>query len=144
MAGARQADKPNGQRHQRLAEAEATPAQRGGVSRSRNQAATEGPLFRTTIVAAERTLPQPRPCTGGRGRGRRGGEPQPRPSGGAGRRATPKERPIFKGDQLRARTTEAERLGWVGPYCMVQLFVKHIASFANSFAKLFAKLLFDE
>lgn len=144
MAGARPADKPNGQRHQRLAEAEAIPAQCAGVSRSRNQAAAEGALSHNPIVAAERTLPQPRPCTGGRGRGRRGGEPQPRPSGGAGRRATPKERPIFKGDQLRARTTEAERLGWVGPYCMVQLFVKHIASFANSFAKLFAKLLFNE
>lgn len=42
MAGARPADKQNGQRHQRLAEAEATLAQCAGVSRSRNQAAAEG------------------------------------------------------------------------------------------------------
>lgn len=91
MAGARPADKPNGQRHQRLAEAEATPAQCAGVSRSRNQAAAEG-LFHNTNAAAERALPQPRPCTGGRGGGRRGGVPEPRPSGGAGRRATPAER----------------------------------------------------
>lgn len=42
MAGARPADKQNGQRHQRLAEAEAIPAQCAGVSRSRNQAAAEG------------------------------------------------------------------------------------------------------
>lgn len=63
MAGARPADKQNGQRHQRLAEAEATPAQCAGVSRSRNQAAAEG------------ALPQPRPSTGGRGGGRRGGVP---------------------------------------------------------------------
>lgn len=75
MAGARPADKPNGQRHQRLAEAEATPAQCAGVSRSRNQAAAEGTLLHNAIVAAERALPQPRPCTGGRGGGRRGGEP---------------------------------------------------------------------
>ena len=75
MAGARPADKPNGQRHQRLAEAEATPAQCAGVSRSRNQAAAEGTLLHNASVAAERALPQPRPCTGGRGGGRRGGEP---------------------------------------------------------------------
>lgn len=42
MAGARPADKQSVQRHHRLAEAEATPAQCAGVSRSRNQAAAGG------------------------------------------------------------------------------------------------------
>lgn len=144
MAGARPADKQNGQRHQRLAEAEATPAQCAGVSRSRNQAAAEGGFASQHDCGGGADFASTPPVhrwAGRRPPGRRAGA-APVWRGRASRNS--KGTAYFQGDQLRARTTEAERLGWVGPYCMVQLFVKHIASFANSFAKLFAKLLFNE